>query len=53
MNRNDDAAFYRNREMQEMRSSELAADPHICRLHWEMAQRYGFLARQAEALAQN
>lgn len=53
MNRKDDAAFYRSREMQEMRSSELAADPHICRLHWEMAQRYGYLAREAEASARN
>jgi hypothetical protein len=48
MNRNDDATFYRSREIQEIQSSQPAVDPHIRRLHWEMAQRYGFLATQAE-----
>ncbi|HEX7782049.1 MAG TPA: hypothetical protein VF509_04510 [Sphingobium sp.] len=44
----DDVEFYRSREAQELRSSELATDPHIRRLHWEMAQRYNFLALRAE-----
>ncbi|CAN5386942.1 hypothetical protein BH10PSE13_BH10PSE13_07980 [soil metagenome] len=49
----EDAEFYRMRELQEMTASERAADPMIRRLHWEMAQRYAYLAREAEEAAQS
>lgn len=48
----EDAEFYRKRELQEMAASERAPDPMIKRLHWEMAQRYAYLAREAESMAQ-
>jgi len=45
----DSAAFYRKREQQELEASEKATDMMIKRLHWEMAQRYAFLASEAES----
>jgi len=46
----EDAEFYRKREVQEMAASERASDPMIRRLHWEMAQRYAYLAQEAEGM---
>jgi hypothetical protein len=47
----EDAEFYRKREAQEMAASDRALDPMTRRLHWEMAQRYAFLAGEADRLS--
>jgi hypothetical protein len=44
----DGADFYRKREKQELEASDKATDPMIKRLHWEMAHRYAYLAKEAE-----
>lgn len=51
MARSDDATFYRTREQQELLASDNATDATIKRLHWEMAQRYAYLAQEAERSA--
>ncbi|MDF0544100.1 hypothetical protein PX699_17255 [Sphingobium sp. H39-3-25] len=48
MTRENDCAYYQMRNAQELRASEGAADNLIKRLHWEMAQRYAFLAKEKE-----
>lgn len=45
----ENAAYFRKREQQELKQSDNATDPQIKRLHWEMAQRYAFLASELEA----
>lgn len=47
----DDGAYYRKRQAQEMEASEKATDPMIKRLHWEIAQRYAFLASEQEEMS--
>jgi len=46
----DDGAYYRKRQAQEMEASKKAIDPMIRRLHWEIAQRYAFLASEQEQI---
>jgi len=48
MSHSDDAEFFRSREQRELLASDKASDPTIKRLHWEMAQRYAYLASEAE-----
>ena len=48
MAQEDTVQFYHRRKMQELAASDRATDPTIRRLHWEMAQRYAFLASEAE-----
>jgi hypothetical protein len=43
-----DREFYNRRRDQELEASDAATDPVIKRLHWEMAQRYSWLARQED-----
>jgi hypothetical protein len=44
-----DADYYRRREAQELKASQLAADPGIRGLHWSMARHYAELAQQVTA----
>lgn len=43
----DSADYFKRREAQELEASDKASDPTIKRLHWEMAQRYAYLASEA------
>lgn len=40
MHGQDDAAYFRHRELQELATAEKISDPLARRLHWEMAQQY-------------
>lgn len=44
-----DSDYYRRREIQALRASQMAGDPEIRSLHWRMARRYADLAAQARA----
>jgi hypothetical protein len=46
-----DADYYRRREAQELKASQLARDPGIRGLHWYMARHYAELAQQVTAKA--
>ncbi len=48
MHRQDDAAYFRRREIQELAPAEKIASPLAKRLHWEMAQQYAMRARLSE-----
>jgi hypothetical protein len=47
-----DADYYRRREAQELKASQLARDPGIRGLHWSMARHYAELAQQVTAKAE-
>ncbi|HTH27196.1 MAG TPA: hypothetical protein VL918_01855 [Sphingobium sp.] len=42
------AAYYRRREAQELKASQMAVQPEIRSLHWKMARRYAELAERAD-----
>jgi hypothetical protein len=44
-----DADYYRRREAQELKASQLAAEPGIRGLHWSMPRHYAELAQQVTA----
>ncbi|WP_367348959.1 hypothetical protein [Sphingobium yanoikuyae] len=48
MHHQDDAAYFRRREIQELATAEKIANPLAKRLHWEMAQQYAMRARWSE-----
>lgn len=50
MSNSINADYYRRREVQALRASQMAGDPEIRRLHWKMARRYADLAAQASAV---
>lgn len=51
MNSPDDAAYFRQRELQELATAKRIRSPLAKRLHWEMAQQYAMRARMLEEMA--
>lgn len=48
MHDTEDAAYFRQRELQELATAERITNPLAKRLHWEMAQQYAARARLRE-----
>lgn len=48
MSKEDDVAYFRRREAQELSTSERIGNPLARRLHWEMAQQYAARAKREE-----
>lgn len=51
MNDDNSVEFYRRREQKERALADRAFDPHIGRIHREMAERYAALVRQAQPMS--
>lgn len=48
MNDQDDAAYFRQRERQELDASDRSPSPEISRLHRKMARQYADKAKEME-----